>query len=496
MLQSRTRFLMALCLVVGLLAATVPAGALPLVPTEVPWLVKSDNVAWHGNVPVDYAGVGGRVVDHANGGTYFYLNGGRGVTVYDIADPLTPIPVGVLEFASSQGENFVVSEDGTRGVLAADGFLPFLPNYATTGVHVIDFSDPTDPNLIATTNSLVAGRGTGLGTSEHTVMCPDVECMYAYGSSTGNIYDLTDAENGVITVLEKKWNVGLDGTAVGGRHALNRDASGLVIADSKPRVVLAVSSDWHPLASPANPIPLAQGGAADVDAGNVSHNNMRTLAEEWTARDVADPSDAIVTRTVDLIDERSTSLVDERPVLRPGELMIGTSESNINPRCSGSNGGISTWSIANFDQGKDIQQLEYFAPFNGTYVDNGAPAAQWAGCSAHWFDVTDDLYVAAAWYEHGTRFFHIGAETGTIEEVGYFQSVNGISASSYWVTDEVVYTVDGVRGLDILVFDRDADARPSTADLADSWIVTANAAGETFELAQQWRTYCRLAVTD
>ena len=53
-----------------------------------------------------------------------------------------------------------------------------------------------------------------------------------------------------------------------------------------------------------------------------------------------------------------------------------------------------------------------------------------------------------------------------------------------------------MRGLDVLVFDRDADARPPTADLADSWIVTANAAGETFELAQQWRTYCRLAVTD
>ncbi len=482
----RRHALPALVLALALMALSLPAGA--LVPVELPWLVKSDNVAWHGTIPLDAPGVGGKVVDHADGNRYFYANGGKGITVYDIADPLSPVPVGRLSFPYSQGENIQVSDDGTRAVLGADGFLPYMPNYVTTGVHVADFTDPTAPVLVASTSDLVAGRGPGLGVSEHTVACPDPACDYAYGSTTGSIYDLTGADEGVITIAERPWNVGFEGL-VGGRHALNRDERGLMIADTKPRLVLATSPVWHPEASPLTPVPLAQGAAAPIDEGNVMHNNMRTGAEEWLARDADEP---VVTQAVAPLDPRSTGLVEQRPVMRPGELVIGTSESNINPRCDGSNGGISTWSMTNFDQGAELTQLEYFAPASGTWVD-GNPAAQWAGCSAHWFDVTDDLYVTASWYEHGTRFFHIGAETGTIEEVGYFQSIQGISAASYWVTDEVVYTVDGTRGFDILVFDRDEDLRPSTTDLLASWARTAT---NVQSLAVDLRTFCRLAVTD
>ena len=474
-------------LALSMIATAIPSGALPV---ELPWLIKSDNVAWHGTVPLDYPGVGGKVVDHADGNRYFYANGGKGITIYDISDPLTPIPVGMLNFPYSQGENLAVSDDGTRAVLGADGFLPYMPNYVTTGVHVVDLTDPTAPELIATNNDAVAGRGVGLGISEHTVACPDAACDYAYGSSTGNIYDLTKADEGVITVAERKWNVALDGQDVGGRHALNRDERGLVIADSKPRMILATSPEWHPEATPLNPIPLSTGNAAAIDAGNVMHNNMRTGADEWVARDA---DETVATQAVEVVDERAESLVDERPVMRPGELVIGTSESNINPRCDGGNGGISTWSMVNFDQGEQMQQLEYFAPYNGAWVDNGAPAAQWAGCSAHWFDVTDDHYVAASWYEHGTRFFHVDEVTGTIEEVGYYQSVQGIAVASYWVTDEVVYSVDGQRGFEILVFDRDESKRPSAAERTASWLRTAT---NVSQLAVELQKFCRLSVSD
>lgn len=486
--------LLALALALALVAVGTggagPAGALG---EPLPWPLRSDNVTWHGTVPLDFPGVGGKVVDHADGNRYFYANGGKGITVYDIADPLDPVPVGRLAFPYSQGENLQVSDDGTRAVLAADGFLPYMPNYVTLGVHVVDLSDPTSPTLVATTSDLVAARGPNRGTSEHTVACADAACSYAYGSTTGNIYDLTGADEGVITVLPRKWNA-MGATSVGSRHALNRDESGLLVADTIPRLVIDTQGTHRPGASPTNPAILATGAPAEADADNVQHNNVRVGAQDWRPRPAGEP---VATQAVEPVDARSTSLVTDRPVLRPGELLIGTSESNVNPRCTGTNGGISTWSMVNFDKGAEMVELEFFAPYNGTWVDDGAPAAQWAGCSAHWFDVTDDLYVAASWYEHGTRFFRIGATTGTIEEVGWFQSVQGISAASYWVTDDVVYSVDGTRGIDILSFDRDPAKRPGADALVASWLLAAaNTSAATTATADQLRLYCRLAVAD
>jgi hypothetical protein len=178
--------------------------------------------------------------------------------------------------------------------------------------------------------------------------------------------------------------------------------------------------------------------------------------------------------------------------MRPGELVLGNSESNINPQCSAP-GGFSTWSVVNFEKKTDptvseIVQLEVFRPLNGTWAD-GNPAVNALGCSGHWFTENDGL-VAASWYEHGVRFLEVDPTFGTIREVGYFQPAVTEAGAAYWVDDEFVYAVDYGRGIDILSFDRGA-AEPSQAELDASWLANLGIEGEA---ANQERFICRQAI--
>ncbi len=54
-----------------------------------------------------------------------------------------------------------------------------------------------------------------------------------------------------------------------------------------------------------------------------------------------------------------------------------------------------------------------------------------------------------AWYEHGTRLLEVDA-AGGIEERGYFLPMDGSAWAAFWISDDVVYTVDYNRGIDVL----------------------------------------------
>jgi hypothetical protein len=473
----------AVVMIVGLVVATaaLPGGAAtPAVPAGAP--ITSDNVTYHGTIPFDHPGVGGEVVVREDlGGTFFYATGGYGLSIYDASDPAEPQLVGHLVFPHSQNEDLKVSDDGTRAVIAADGSLPFSPNRVTTGVHIVDTTDVTNPQLVGSTSAMVRGDGSELGAPEHTVVCADAACEIVYGSS-GTIYDATDP--GAITVVGQ-WHLDRAGTAVGARHALNRDSSGLIVSDSNPRLVLDPVGVVDETATPTEPVVLAQGAPARQDP-RLQHNNVRTGAADWEPRE---PGSTVEQVEVDRSGTRSVSVTDLRPLLRPGELLIGQSESNVNPNCT-NGGGLSTWSMANFDQGAELVQLEVFQPLNGTWAD-GSPAANVAGCSGHWFTERDGI-VAGSWYEHGVRFFDVDPATGTIDEVGFYQPAAGIASAAYWVDDTFVYSVDNLRGIDILSFDRGA-APADEAVLTASWLARLGAV-DPFAAAE--RLSCRLATLD
>lgn len=53
------------------------------------------------------------------------------------------------------------------------------------------------------------------------------------------------------------------------------------------------------------------------------------------------------------------------------------------------------------------------------------------------------------WFEHGTRLLRID-DAGAISEIGGFIPHGVISAAPVWVSDDILYVVDLVRGIDIL----------------------------------------------
>jgi hypothetical protein len=469
--------LLTLAVAVLLAAGAMPATAIPPIPLGAP--ITSANVTYHGTIPLDSPGVGGEVVQR-NGKRYFYVTGAYGLSIYDVTNPLDPGLSGHLVFPHSQNEDLKVSEDGTRAVIAADGSLPFSPNEVTTGVHIIDTSDVANPRIIGSTGEFVGGMPQG-GTPEHTVACADAKCEYLYGSSTGDIYDATNPAD--IKVVGK-WNVDREGKTVPSRHALNRDASGLLISDSSPRLVLDTTGVIDASATPVKPVVLAQGGRATEDP-RLQHNNIRPDALDWRPRGIGD---AVQFKAI-TPSARSKSVTNVRPVMRPGEIFIGQSESNINPGCT-TGGGLSTWSMVNFDKGAPLQQLEVFQPMAGTWTD-GNPATAVGGCSGHWFAENDGI-VAASWYEHGVRFFEVDKTVGTIKEIGYSQPVVGISSAAYWVSDTVVYAVDNERGIDVISFNRSAP-RPSEKQLVASWLASA---GQVSTAASAERYLCQLATNN
>jgi hypothetical protein len=443
-----------------------------------PGTLASPNVEYLGTIPLDAPGVGGAVREHAvTGQTLFFTTGLKGLTIYDVADPAAPVLVGMLAFPHSQNEDVSVSDDGTRVVISADGALavPIMPH--SRGIHVVDTTDPTTPTLVASHPD-----------SNHTTECADPDCEWLYGSTTGGIYDARRAHEGVIERTERDWNVLPDGTVVGGRHALNLDEAGLLISDSNPRLVLDPRPHLGPdgtVHGPHHPRLLAWGERDDDIDPRLQHNNWRPGALEWTPRrhNKRGPvgRDAYV--------EPDGPGVLPPGSLRAGELLIANSESNLNPNCSMA-GGLSTWDLRDFDKGRAPVELEVFRPVNGTWVD-GDPALNALGCSGHWFTVRDQ-YVTASWYEHGVRFFEVGLDTGSIEEIGFFQPVATEAGAAIWIDDEHVYAVDYARGIDILRFDRDGE-RPSEGERVASWLASRDRVGV---LSAEDRFACRLATVD
>ncbi len=418
-----------------------PDGLVEQVPLGGAPVLISDNVTYLGTLPLDSPGVGGRVVKVGKQ-VRFYVTGLKGLTIYDVTNPAVPIVLGTFPFPHAQNEDVDVSDDGKRVVISADGALlvPIMP--LTRGIHVIDTSNPATPELLGSIDE-----------GNHTATCADSKCKWIYGS-TGNIYDARNPAN--------IKNVGAWGS---GGHDLHRDTTGLVISDSSPRLVL------DPRKNPAMPKVLAIGNPnPNIDA-DYQHNSIRPRAEDWKPRKKGTPG-------------------YDSSKMRPGELLIANTETNINPTCGSGGGGLSTWSMINFDKGRNLKQLHSFRPLSGDYV-GGDPAVNALGCSGHWFTEHKN-YVTAGWYEHGIRFFKINPTNGKIRQVGYFQPVTTEASASYWITGKdgwYAYTVDYARGIDILKFDPKGKV-PTKQEFTQSWLANL---GKVSPLAERERYFCSIA---
>ena len=239
--------------------------------------------------------------------------------------------------------------------------------------------------------------GSVQGADEHTISCV-LDCKYAYGSE------------GVIVDLRKPTAPKIVGdwskiTGEGG-HDVTEVAPGLVVTSTQPMFLLDARKN------PAKPKVLASGRNND---GRFIHGNL------WPHR------------------------------MKDRFLLVGGETSG--PSCdAGSSGSFMTWDTRKWKKTRSFKMIDDFRVTNGLPTDGNAPVNLYC---AHWF-TTHPAYrngglVSIGWYEHGTRFLDVSPE-GKIKEVGYFLPVGGSTSAAYWVSKDIVYSVDYNRGLDIIRF--------------------------------------------
>ncbi|MGH2730501.1 MAG: LVIVD repeat-containing protein [Actinomycetota bacterium] len=352
--------------------------------------LASDNIEHVKHIPLAQNGVGGRLI-----GKYFYMNDQNKVMVFDVGDPVNPELLGFVQMP--QEWQFSREDlDGNGKILVVpntvsgvnDGTAP--NGGATNAVYIIDVTDKANPKIISKVH----------GAAQHTISCV-LNCKWAYGSD-GNIIDLRDPKNPKL--MEEKWGDALQAKA---GHDVEEVRPGLVMTSTQPLQFLDVRKD------PLHPKVLALG---KNDDGRFVHGT------QW-------------------------------PRAGSDKFLLAAGETTFNFRCSATSGAFMTWDASAWEKTHTFNMIDEYRVVNGTYAD-GNPAAQ-RNCTSHWFEEHPDFnnggFVAAAFYDHGTRFFEV-TPAGKIEEAGYFMAYGGQASAAYWITDEIVYTVDYNRGLDILRF--------------------------------------------
>ncbi|MGH2757580.1 MAG: LVIVD repeat-containing protein [Actinomycetota bacterium] len=375
---------------VVLVAVAATAFGAPAVGGPTAGGLASDNVEHVKHVPIAQNGVGGRLI-----GKYFYMNDQNKVMIYDVSDPLDPQMTGFVPMP--QEWQF------SREDLDGNGKILVVPNTVSgqndgnpqttspaNSVYIIDVEDKTNPQII----SKVAGA------AQHTFSCV-LGCKWAWGSG-GNIIDLRNPAKPKF--VEETWG---DGTPAGDSgHDVEEVAPGIVMTATDPMMLLDARKD------PLHPKVLAV----------AERSNQYMHGTKW-------------------------------PHQMRDRFLLAASETTFNGRCGESSGSFQTWDTRGWKKTETFTMIDEYRVVNGVWAD-GNPAAQ-RNCTAHWIEqhprFKNGGYVAGGFYDHGTRFFEV-TSTGKIKEAGYFMAYAGQASATYWITDEILYTVDYNRGLDILRF--------------------------------------------
>lgn len=260
-------------------------------------------------------------------------------------------------------------------------------------LHVWDVRDKTKPVEIAVLPDM----------RDHTFSCV-LGCKWAYGAR-GSIVDLRKPSQPKVA---GNWMPGM----VGGY--------GFDVTEVSPGLILTSSRTMHFLDARKNPAKPKQIALGYTDDDRMIHSNL------W-------------------------------PRKGKDDFFLVQSETPFTGTCKESSGAFETWDATRWRKTKTFRTIDSFRVKNGTYTD-GSPAAGAMGCTNMWFEhhptFKNGGLVAAAYFEHGTRFLSVDRK-GQISEVGHFMPLAGSTIASYWITDRIVYAIDVNRGIDILRFKGD-----------------------------------------
>ena len=352
--------------------------------------LATDNIEHVRHVPLAQNGVGGRLI-----GKHFYMNDQNKVMIFDVSDPLDPQLTGSVPMP--QEWQFSREDlDGNGEILVVPNTVSGMndgnpqTSSAANAVYIIDVEDKSNPQIISKVP----------GAAQHTFSCV-LECRWAWGSG-GNIIDLRNPAKPKL--VEEKWGDGMPAGNSG--HDVEEVANGLVMTATDPMMLLDARKD------PLHPKVLAV----------AERSEQYMHGSRW-------------------------------PGKMKDRFLLAASETTFNGRCSESSGSFQTWDTRGWKKSQTFEMIDEYRVVNGVIADGNPPAQR--NCTAHWLEEHPSFrnggFVAVAYYDHGTRFFEV-LRNGKIKEAGYFYAYAGQASAAYWITKEIVYTVDYNRGLDILRF--------------------------------------------
>ncbi|HEX5618691.1 MAG TPA: hypothetical protein VFX51_09735 [Solirubrobacteraceae bacterium] len=387
------------------LAAAVFAAFLLAAPASaatLPDAVMSPNVEYLGSIQQDVGlTTGAKIV-----GDRMFVTSGKNISIYDISNPAAPQPLGAMT-ANIAWENEEVPTNGKLLVVASDfysvGDADCVAALAVDGcVQFFDVRDPANVKKVGT-----------IPIANHTAECV-LDCQYVYGRA-GTIIDARGVLDGTPPKVVGNWIDELRAHGVDSQscHHIREIRPGVLLTACQPFAAISVNAEDG--GSPEHPKVLYTGEAAKF-----------VHSARWP-REGADKF-----------------------------VLIG-GEENFTGRCERNNSEFSTYDASAVLAGSSTSfagPLAQVPPAgNGVYAD-GKPVAGALGCSVHWFQehptFRDGGLVAISEYEDGVRFLQIGPD-GSITEQGYFLSLGSSSSSPKWAgKDDVLYSIDYARGIDIL----------------------------------------------
>jgi len=424
-----------------------------------PGYFATPNVEWLGMIPFNSGSAGARVV-----GDRLYVTDQFGITIYDLTDPTLPTPI---SFTPSPQQYYFTEEDvTTNGEILVVGSFGELAGHTTPldTIFVYDVSNPTpSATLLGTLSSVDA--------DQHTLTCI-LDCTWVLGSE-GAVIDLTDP---TAPTMAGNWAVDADLNAAGieGSHDVTEVRPGLVMISSNP----IVYADFR---VPTDPAVLSIGALPDT---RFIHGNLWPGAgtDDLLLVGGEDFGDCNDTTGAAFMTFAAADVRDGDPVAAAyaGHDLPGNSDDNRRDgRGSQDNPGKGQGGPAasSPEATPQFRLVDEYRVGTGIYTDGDSPYNQFC---AHWFTTEPGFHdgglVAAAWYEHGTRFLDV-APDGSISERGWFVPLGGSQSAAYFITEDIVLTTDYQRGIDILRIDRNAPASPGEDNVVMVGQAAAVAAG-------------------
>ncbi len=410
----------------------------------------------------------------AHTGSFFYVSSVDSISVIDTTDPEAPKLRGVLPQAEFENEAMTYGErrgaDGKvnrRFVLVGNDLVngtvdPNRPSQDGVQrgrigggeVIVVDVTDPDKPTVAGRTPGDSAAPGV-VTSSTHTVQCVTLSCEFAYTAGDEGMFSIVDLRDLAKPVELSK----VPSAAAGKTDIFTSGAGHYWDIDQANRIAWHTGSggaEAFDVSDPVDPKPLNGTNAKGTETPYndfILHNSMRPNGAGFKPGAPAS--------------------------LRNGNVLLVTEEDYFNDGdevdCAKA-GTFQTWRVPDLDGEAyraanpggippDRGSIAPLDTINPVKAGDGLSTPAGAFCSAHWFDYHQNGFIAQGYYQQGMRIIDV-RDPADLKQFGFFTPGVAQVWDAYWLPlrdakgvvlpgrkSNLIYTVDAVRGVDVLRVD-------------------------------------------